>query len=111
MFRMSCPTARTLFEIYSYATMEHSEATGKLSTLVGRHEEFAEAKKHCDEMSAKCRTARRVFEQDAGKNMDVALANPAQTAVKTFRNLCAERGLRISLAYARPVCFFFRAIF
>ena len=43
--------------------------------------------------------------------MDVALANPAQTAVKTFRNLCAERGLRISLAYARPVCFFFRAIF
>lgn len=63
MFRMSCPTARTLFEDYSYATMEHSEATGKLSTLVGRHEEFAEAKKHCDEMSAKCRTARRVLEQ------------------------------------------------
>jgi hypothetical protein len=45
------------------ASMEHPEATGKLSALVGRHEEFAEAKKHTDEAHAKCLTARRALEQ------------------------------------------------
>ncbi len=45
------------------AAMEHSEATGKLSALVGRHEEFAEAKKHTDQTREKCRTARRTLEQ------------------------------------------------
>jgi hypothetical protein len=45
------------------AAMEHSEATGKLSALVGRHEDFAEAKKHTDQTREKCRTARRTLEQ------------------------------------------------
>ena len=45
------------------AAMEHSEATGKLSALVGRHEEFAEAEKHTDEAHAKCLAARRALEQ------------------------------------------------
>jgi hypothetical protein len=59
---VSCPTAIALFEDYSNATIELFEATDDLS-LVGQHEEFAKAKKHADEMSAKCRTARRVLEQ------------------------------------------------
>ncbi len=49
------------------AAMEHSEATGKLSALVGRHEEFAKAKKHTDEAHAKCLTARHALEQHLGK--------------------------------------------
>jgi len=43
--------------------IEMFEATDDLSTLVGQHEEFAKAKKHADEMSAKCRTARSALEQ------------------------------------------------
>ena len=46
MSGMSCPNARALFEDYSRATIEFFEATDKLSALVGRHEEFAKAKKH-----------------------------------------------------------------
>ncbi len=53
MSSMSCPTARALFEDYSRATIELFEATDNLSVLVGRHEEFAEAKKHTDQMHAK----------------------------------------------------------
>jgi hypothetical protein len=34
--------------------MEFFEATDKLSALVGRHEEFAETKKHADETRSKC---------------------------------------------------------
>jgi hypothetical protein len=43
--------------------MEYFEATDNLSTLVGRHEEFAEAKKHTDRVSVKCRAARQALEQ------------------------------------------------
>ena len=63
MSSMSCPTARALFEDYSRATIELFEATDNLSVLVGRHEEFAEAKKHTDQMHAKCRATRQTLEQ------------------------------------------------
>jgi hypothetical protein len=59
---MSCSTARTLFEEYSKATVQYSEATDKLSALLGRHEEFAEAKKQMDQLHAKCNEARRALE-------------------------------------------------
>jgi hypothetical protein len=60
---MSCPTARVLFEEYSKATMEYYTATDNLPSLVGRHKEFAEAKKHTEEAHVKCLTARRTLEQ------------------------------------------------
>ena len=63
MSGMSCPTANVLFEEYSKATMEYFEATDNLSTLVGRHEEFAEAKRHTEQINAKCRTARLAIER------------------------------------------------
>ena len=55
--------SHVLFEDYSLAAIEYFEATDKLSALVGRREEFAEAKKHTDEAHAKCRDARRALEQ------------------------------------------------
>ncbi len=63
MSGISCPTADALFEECSNATVEYFEAADTLSVLVGRHEEFAKAKKHCDEISARCHTARRALEQ------------------------------------------------
>jgi hypothetical protein len=43
--------------------MDFAEATDKLSALLGRHEEFAEAKELTDRLHAKCRTARQALEQ------------------------------------------------
>jgi hypothetical protein len=67
------------------AAMEHSEATGKLSALVGRHEEFAEAKKHADEAHAKCLTARRVLEEPWEEHRcrapESSVANPSSRPV------------------------------
>lgn len=63
MFRVPCSSADVLFEDYSRATIEYFEATDKLSALVGRRDEFAEAKKQTDQTHAKCRDARRALEQ------------------------------------------------
>jgi hypothetical protein len=63
MFGMSCSAADVLFEDYSRATMEFFEASDRLTTLVGRHKEFAEAEKQTDRTHAKCRDARRALEQ------------------------------------------------
>lgn len=60
---MSCPTADVLFEEYSKASVEYFEAADKLSALVGRHEEFAKARKHAEQISVKCRAARQTLEQ------------------------------------------------
>ena len=60
---MSCPTAHTLFDDYSNATMEFFEAADRLSVLVGQHEEFAQAKKQTDRTREKCRTAREALER------------------------------------------------
>jgi hypothetical protein len=60
---MPCPTASILFGDYAKATIEHFEATDKLTALVGLHEVFAEAKKHTDQTHAKCRAARLALEQ------------------------------------------------
>ena len=65
--------------------MEHSEATGKLSALVGRHEEFAEAKKRTDEAHAKCLTARRALDQHWEEHRcrapESSVANPSSRPV------------------------------
>ena len=63
MSGMACPTADILFKEYSKATIKYFEATDNLSTLVGRHEEFAKAKNHAEQVNAKCRATRQALEQ------------------------------------------------
>ena len=60
---MVCPTAKILFENYANAATEHFEAADKLSTLVGQHGQFEEAKKHAEQAHAKCSIARSALEQ------------------------------------------------
>lgn len=60
---MLCPTAADLFEKFAEVTQELFEATDNLAMLDGQHEAFAEAKKHVEHVSAKCRTARGTLEQ------------------------------------------------
>lgn len=48
--------------------MEYFEATDNLTALVGRHEDFAEAKKRADLTHVKCRNARRALEQHGEKH-------------------------------------------
>jgi|HubBroStandDraft_2_1064218.scaffolds.fasta_scaffold254899_1 hypothetical protein len=55
--------ADALFKEYSKATIEYFEATDKLSALIGRHEEFAKAKKHAEQVNVKCHAARQALEQ------------------------------------------------
>jgi hypothetical protein len=55
---MVCPTAKVLFENYANAAMEHFEAADRLSTLVGQHGQFEEAKKYAERTREKCSTAR-----------------------------------------------------
>jgi len=60
---MVCTTAKTLFDNYASAAMEHFEATDKLSGLVGQHGPF-EAQKECTERTReKCSAARSALEQ------------------------------------------------
>jgi hypothetical protein len=42
-YPMECPTAKTLYESYGHAAMEHVEAIDKLPALIGQHDQFAEA--------------------------------------------------------------------
>jgi hypothetical protein len=60
---MVCPTAKVLFENYANAAMEHFEAADRLSTLVGQHGQFEEAKKYAERTHEKCSTARSALEQ------------------------------------------------
>lgn len=63
MFRMACPIAVARIDDYTKAVAGLVEATDKLSALLERHEEFAEAKKQMGQSQAKCNEARRALEQ------------------------------------------------
>ena len=72
---MECPTAKTLFEDYSRATVEYFEAVDKLSNLVGLHDVFADTKQHTEQTHAKCRLARLALEKHrAEHNCGIAAA-------------------------------------
>lgn len=72
---MECPTAKTLFEDYSRATVEYFEAVDKLSNLVGLHDVFADTKQHTEQTHAKCRLARLALEKHRAKhNCGIAAA-------------------------------------
>ena len=61
--RMECPTARILFENYARAAVELFESADKLATLVGQHDQFAEAKKYSKQTHEKCYSARLALKQ------------------------------------------------
>src|SRR5260370_27669781 len=61
--RMGCPAAQALFEDYAQATMEHFEATDKLSNLVGQHGPFEEQKEDVERAHEKCSAAWLALEQ------------------------------------------------
>jgi hypothetical protein len=61
--RMECPTARILFENYAKAAVELFESADKLATLVGQHDQFAEAKKYSKQTHEKCYSARLALKQ------------------------------------------------
>ena len=63
IFRMLCPPAKALFEDYANAAMEQFEAADALATLVGRHRQFEEAKKHAEQAHEKCSIARLAMEK------------------------------------------------
>jgi hypothetical protein len=52
-----------LFENYASAAVELFESATKLATLVGQHDQFAEAMKYTKQTHAKCDTARSALEQ------------------------------------------------
>jgi hypothetical protein len=60
---MVCPTAKTLFDNYASAAMEHFEATDKLSGLVGQHGPFEAQKEYTERTREKCSAARLALEQ------------------------------------------------
>ena len=55
---MECPTAQALFESYSVAAHEYSDAADTLSNFVGSHGEFEAAECQAQKTSRKCREAR-----------------------------------------------------
>jgi hypothetical protein len=61
--RMECPTARILFENYARAAVELFESADRLATLVGQHDQFAEAKKYSKQTHEKCYSARLALKQ------------------------------------------------
>jgi hypothetical protein len=63
IFRMACPTAKILFESYARAAVELFESADKLATLIGRHDQFAEAMKYTKQTHEKCSTARLALAQ------------------------------------------------
>ena len=60
---MECPTAQVLFESYSVAAHEYSDAAYKLSNFVGSHDEFEAAERQAQKTSRKCREARSALEE------------------------------------------------
>ena len=63
IFRMLCPTAKVLFENYANAAREQFEAADALATLVGKHGQFEEAKKHAEQAHEKCSAAHMALEK------------------------------------------------
>jgi hypothetical protein len=61
--RMECPTAKTLLEEYARAATEYFEAVDRLSSLVGSHDQFADAKRQTENTNAKCIAARLALEK------------------------------------------------
>jgi hypothetical protein len=60
---MECPTAQALFESYSVAANEYSDAAEKLSNFVGSYVEFEGADRQAQQTSRKCREARLALEE------------------------------------------------
>ena len=60
---MECSISAKLFDTYSRATMGYFEATETMANLIGRHVEFAEAKKFAADVYAECRAAHLALEQ------------------------------------------------
>jgi hypothetical protein len=58
-----CPTAQALFENYSVAAHEYSNAAEKLSTFVDSHDEFEAADRPAQKKYRKCREARLALEE------------------------------------------------
>jgi hypothetical protein len=63
LIQMECPTAKILFEEYAKASTEHFEAVDKLTSLVGSHDLFADAKRQAENTNAKCIAARLALEK------------------------------------------------
>jgi hypothetical protein len=60
---MECPTAQALFESYSVAANEYSDAAEKLSNFVGSRVEFEAPDRQTKQTSRKCREARWALEK------------------------------------------------
>lgn len=60
---MECPTAKNLLEGFAEAAMKYFDAADKLANLAGSHDQFAVARRHSDELRAKCRVARLALEK------------------------------------------------
>ena len=60
---MECSTGKTLFEAYSRAAVAYFEATDALAGMVGRHNEFAVARRHTEQTHHECRAARVALEK------------------------------------------------
>jgi hypothetical protein len=60
---MECPTATALLHDYTRATTEYFVAVDRLCNLVGSHEQFVVAKRHTEQVFAKCQAARIAMEK------------------------------------------------
>jgi hypothetical protein len=63
MIGFGCPTADALFEHYTIATVEYSEAADNLSNVVGLHDQIGVAKRQTEQAGVRCQAARLALEK------------------------------------------------
>jgi hypothetical protein len=101
-----CPTAQALFENYSVAAHEYSDAANKLSNFVGSHDEFEAAERQAQQTSRKCRGARSALARNPARAEAIVAGTPAtgrETGMRSFTGgVVNHRGRNAEVIYIRP---------